>query len=106
MHPMEPLERGLGLCHVRTQVVLDEPPGELPRLTESVLGYLAEVSGRTPVIYVACDGARRRRPAGATAGSCSARCAAAASFGAGCCGARPARSTTGSAGSACAAGRA
>jgi hypothetical protein len=56
MHPMQPLERGLGLCHVRTQVVLDEPPGELPRLTESVLGYLAAVSERTPVIYVACDG--------------------------------------------------
>jgi hypothetical protein len=56
MHPMQPLERGLGLCHVRTQVVLDEPPGELPRLTESVLGYVAEVSARTPVIYVACDG--------------------------------------------------
>jgi hypothetical protein len=56
MHPMQPLERGLGLCHVRTQVVLDEPPGELPRLTESVVGYLAAVSERTPVIYVACDG--------------------------------------------------
>jgi hypothetical protein len=56
MHPMQPLERGLGLCHVRTQVVLDEPPGELPRLTESVLGYVAAVSERTPVIYVACDG--------------------------------------------------
>ena len=56
MHPMQPLDRGLGLCHVRTQVVLDEPPGELPRLTESVLGYIAAVSERTPVIYVACDG--------------------------------------------------
>ena len=56
MHPVQPLERGLGLCHVRTQVVLDEPPGELPRLTESVLGYIAAVSERTPVIYVACDG--------------------------------------------------
>jgi hypothetical protein len=56
MHPMQPLERGLGLCHVRTQVVLDEPPGELPRLTESVLGYVAAVSERGPVIYVACDG--------------------------------------------------
>ena len=56
MHPVQPLERGLGLCHVRTQVVLDEPPGELPRLTESVLGYVAAVSQRTPVIYVACDG--------------------------------------------------
>jgi hypothetical protein len=56
MHPMQPLQRGLGLCHVRTQVVLDEPPGELPRLTESVLGYVAAVSQRTPVIYVACDG--------------------------------------------------
>ena len=56
MHPMQPLERGLGLCHVRTQVVIDEPPGDLPRLTESVLGYVAAVSERTPVIYVACDG--------------------------------------------------
>jgi hypothetical protein len=56
MHAMQPLEHGLGLCHVRTQVVLDEPPGELPRLTVSVLGYVAAVSERTPVIYVACDG--------------------------------------------------
>jgi hypothetical protein len=56
MHPVQPLERGLGLCHVRTQVVLDEPPGELPRLTESVLGYVTAVSQRAPVIYVACDG--------------------------------------------------
>jgi hypothetical protein len=56
MHPVQPLLHGLGLCHVRTQVALDEPPGELPRLTESVLGYVAAVSERTPVIYVACDG--------------------------------------------------
>ena len=56
MHPVQPLMNGLGLCHVRTQVVLDEAPGELPRLTESVLGYVAAVSERTPVIYVACDG--------------------------------------------------
>jgi hypothetical protein len=56
MHPVQPLLNGLGLCHVRTQVVLDEAPGELPRLTESVLGYVAAVSERTPVIYVACDG--------------------------------------------------
>jgi hypothetical protein len=58
MHPMQPLRHGLGLCHVRTQVAMDEPlavlPGELPRLTVSVLGYVQEVSERTPVIYVAC----------------------------------------------------
>jgi hypothetical protein len=57
MHPMQPLRHGLGLCHVRTQVAMDEPlallPDELPRLTVSVLGYLEEVSERTPVIYVA-----------------------------------------------------
>ena len=39
---------------------MDEPlaglPDELPRLTESVLGYVTVVSERTPVIYVACDG--------------------------------------------------
>jgi hypothetical protein len=60
MHPMQPLTHGLGLCHVRTQVTMDEPlatlPDELPRLTESVLGYVMVVSERTPVIYVACDG--------------------------------------------------
>jgi hypothetical protein len=60
MHAMQPLEQGLGLCHVRTQVVLDEPsarlPEELPRLTESVLGYVTVVSEQAPVIYVACDG--------------------------------------------------
>jgi len=58
MHPMLPLQHGLGLCHVRTQVALDEPlaslPDELPRLTESVLGYVEIVSEQTPVIYVAC----------------------------------------------------
>jgi hypothetical protein len=60
MHPMQPLLYGLGLCHVRTQVAMDEPlvslPDELPHLTESVFGYVAVVSERTPVIYVACDG--------------------------------------------------
>ena len=60
MHPVQPLLHGLGLCHVRTQVAMDEPlvslPDMLPRLTESVFGYVAEVSERTPVIYVACDG--------------------------------------------------
>ena len=60
MHAVQPLLHGLGLCHVRTQVAMDEPlaslPDELPRLTESVLGYVAVVSERTPVIYVACDG--------------------------------------------------
>jgi hypothetical protein len=56
MHAMQPLRRGLGLCHVRTQVAMDEPLSavRLPRLTESVLGYIEEVSRRTPVIYVAC----------------------------------------------------
>jgi hypothetical protein len=58
MHPVQPLRCGLGLCHVRTQVAMDEPlaalPGELPRLAESVLGYIEEVSRQTPVIYVAC----------------------------------------------------
>lgn len=57
MHPMQPLRHGLGLCHVRTQVAMDEPlvplPDELPRLTVSVVGYVEEVSERTPVIYVA-----------------------------------------------------
>jgi hypothetical protein len=59
MHPMQPLRYGLGLCHVRTQVVMDEPtarlPEEVPRLTESVLGYLEVVSRETPVIYVAAE---------------------------------------------------
>ena len=58
MHPMQPLLHGLGLCHVRTQVAMDEPlarlPDELPRLTVSVLGYVQVVSEQTPVIYVAC----------------------------------------------------
>ena len=60
MHPMQPLQNGLGLCHVRTQVAMDEPlaqlPDVLPRLTESVLGYIGVLSEQTPVIYVACDG--------------------------------------------------
>ena len=60
MHPMQPLLYGLGLCHVRTQVAMDEPlarlPDVLPRLTESVLGYVAILSEQTPVIYVASDG--------------------------------------------------
>ena len=60
MHPMQPLLHGLGLCHVRTQVAMDEPlaalPVELPRLTESVLGYVEVVSEQTPVIYVARGG--------------------------------------------------
>jgi hypothetical protein len=60
MHPMQPLRHGLGLCHVRTQVAMDEPPAELPdtlpHLTESVLGYLEVVSRETPVIYAAIEG--------------------------------------------------
>jgi hypothetical protein len=60
MHPMQPLRCGLGLCHVRTQVAMDEPPAPLPEtlphLTESVLGYLEVVSRETPVIYVAMEG--------------------------------------------------
>ena len=60
MHPVQPLLYGLGLCHVRTQVAMDEPlarlPDVMPRLTESVLGYVAVLSEQTPVIYVACDG--------------------------------------------------
>jgi hypothetical protein len=57
MHPMQPLIGGLGLCHVRTQVAMDEPRAELelPRLTESVLGYVEVVSQRTPVVYVATE---------------------------------------------------
>jgi hypothetical protein len=57
MHAMQPLLQGLGLCHVRTQVVMDEAPSELGvrRLTPSVLGYVEELSLRTPVIYVARD---------------------------------------------------
>jgi hypothetical protein len=57
MHPMQPLIGGLGLCHVRTQVAMDEPRAsvELPRLTESVLGYVQVVSERTPVVYVAWE---------------------------------------------------
>jgi hypothetical protein len=59
MHPMQPLRQGLGLCHVRTQVAMDEPPAqlpeELPHLTESVLGYMEIVSRDTPVIYVAAE---------------------------------------------------
>jgi hypothetical protein len=60
MHVMEPLAYGLGVCHVRIQVAMDEPlaplPGTLPRLTESVLGYLEVVSEQAPVVYVAADG--------------------------------------------------
>ena len=60
MHPMQPLGHGLGLCHVRTQVAMDEPPAALPdplpRLTESVLGYLEAVSRETPVIYAVIEG--------------------------------------------------
>jgi hypothetical protein len=60
MHPMQPLGEGLGLCHVRTQVAMDEPPAPLPdplpHLTESVLGYLEVVSREAPVVYVAVDG--------------------------------------------------
>jgi hypothetical protein len=59
MHPMQELHDGFGLCVVRTQVAMDEPaaplPEPVPRLTESVLGYLREISARTPVIYVAAD---------------------------------------------------
>jgi hypothetical protein len=59
MHAMQPLLQGLGLCHVRTQVAMDEPLSKigLPRLTESVLGYVEELSLRTPVIYVAGEAA-------------------------------------------------
>jgi hypothetical protein len=60
MHGMQPLARGFGLCHVRIQVAMDEPlaalPGTLPRLTESVLGYLEVVSEQAPVVYVAAEG--------------------------------------------------
>jgi hypothetical protein len=60
MHPMQPLRHDLGLCHVRTQVAMDEPPAwpadPLPRLTEPVLGYLEVVSRETPVIYVVIEG--------------------------------------------------
>lgn len=63
MHPMEPLRRGLGLCHVRTQVALDEPPARLPEelthLTESVLGYAEVVSRDVPVIYVVAEPERQ-----------------------------------------------
>jgi hypothetical protein len=59
MHPMQPLREGLGLCHVRIQVAMDEPPAqlpeELPHFTESVLGYVEVVSRDTPVIYVAAE---------------------------------------------------
>jgi hypothetical protein len=59
IHAMQPLRFGLGLCPVRTEVAKDEPvapvPGELPHLTESVFGYAAALSERTPVIYVAAD---------------------------------------------------
>jgi hypothetical protein len=59
IHPMQPLRHGLGLCHVRTQVAMDEPlarlPDELPHLTESVLGYVEVVSHETPVIYVTAE---------------------------------------------------
>jgi hypothetical protein len=59
MHPMQALGHGLGLCHVRTQVALDEPsahlPEELPHLTESVRGYLEVVSRETPVIYAVIE---------------------------------------------------
>jgi len=60
MHPMQPLRNGLGLCHVRTQVAMDEPPAPLPDplpyLTEPVHGYLEVVARETPVIYVAIEG--------------------------------------------------
>ena len=60
MHAMQQLGFGYGLCRVRTQVALDEPLADLeaplPRLTESVLGYLEVVSVQTPVIYVVAQG--------------------------------------------------
>jgi hypothetical protein len=60
MHPAVPLRHGLGLCHVRTQVAMDEPlaqlPETLPHLTEPVLGYLEVVSRETPVIYAVIEG--------------------------------------------------
>ncbi len=60
MHAMQPLGFGYGLCRVRAQVAMDEPLADLaaplPRLTESVLGYLEVVSVQTPVIYVAAEG--------------------------------------------------
>lgn len=59
MHPMVPLRDGLGLCAVRIQVAMDEPPAplpdRLPYFTESVLGYVRVLSERTPVIYVVAD---------------------------------------------------
>ena len=60
MHGMQLLPCGFGLCHVRIQVAMDEPlaelPDALPRLTESVLGYLEVVSEQAPVVYLAADG--------------------------------------------------
>ena len=60
MHGMQPLACGFGLCHVRIQVAMDEPlaelPDTLPRLTESVLGYLEVLSQQAPVVYLAADG--------------------------------------------------
>lgn len=57
MHAMQPLRLGYGLCHVRTQVAMDEPLAlELPHLTESVLGYAEVVSRESPVIFVMAEG--------------------------------------------------
>jgi hypothetical protein len=59
MHAMVPLRLGMGLCPVRSDVVVDEPladvPGELRHLTTSVLDYLQEISKRAPVVYVTAD---------------------------------------------------
>jgi hypothetical protein len=59
IHPMHPLQCGLGVCAVRTELAKDESPGgiadELSYLTEPVVGYARALSERTPVIYVAAD---------------------------------------------------
>lgn len=59
MHPMQPLRDGLGLCAVRIQIAMDEPPADLPErilhLTSTVLDYVEVLSERTPVLYVAAE---------------------------------------------------
>ena len=59
MHPMQPLEARAGsVPRAARRSCSTSRRGELPRLTESVLGYVAAVSERTPVIYVALRRAR------------------------------------------------
>jgi hypothetical protein len=62
VHAMQPLSHGYGLCHVRLQLVKDEPLAWLPdvisRLTVTVHSYIVTMSDLGPVVYIAADGDR------------------------------------------------